>query len=66
MRCKACNKPLQDYEIMSKNTTSCKHEEMCRMCINESCGHVFGPEVKIVMDVPLLDCLPNGPKSMDN
>ena len=66
MRCKSCNKIMQDYEIMSKNPTSGQHEEMCRGCINESYGHTHGPEVTIVMDVPLLDCLPNGPKSMDN
>lgn len=66
MRCKACNKPLQDYEELSKNPTSGHHEEMCRSCINESYGNSFGPEVNIVMDVPLLDTLPNGPKSMEN
>lgn len=66
MRCKACNKPLQDYEAMSKNPNSGQHEELCRGCINESYGRTFGPEVKITMDVPLIDSLPNGPKSMDN
>ena len=66
MRCKACNKTMQDYEMMSKNTTSGQHEEMCRDCINASYGHTFGPEVNILMDVPLLDSLPQGPKSMDN
>jgi len=66
MRCKACNKELQDYEMMSKNPVSGEHEEMCRGCINESFGNSFGPQVQIPMDVPLLDILPNGPKSMDN
>lgn len=51
---------------MSKNTNSGEHEEMCRSCINESYGHVFGPVVNVPMDVPLIDSLPNGPKSMDN
>lgn len=66
MRCKACNKTLQDYEIASKNATSGLHEEMCRGCINESYSNSFGPEVAVPMDVPLMDSLPNGPKSMDN
>jgi len=66
MRCKACNKPMQDYEIASKNPSSGRPEEMCRGCINDSYGHTYGPEVDIVMDVPLIDSLPNGPKSMDN
>lgn len=66
MRCKACNKTLQDYEIMSKNAKSGAFEEMCRSCINESYGSQHGPEVAIMMDVPLLDTLPNGPRSMDN
>jgi hypothetical protein len=52
--------------MMSKNTKSGQHEEMCRVCINESYGHQHGPEVNIQMDVPLLDSLPNGPMSMDN
>ena len=57
---------MQDYEIASKNPVSGLPEEMCRGCINDSYGHTYGPEVDIVMDVPLMDCLPNGPKSMDN
>lgn len=51
---------------MSKNPKSGKHEEMCRSCINLSYGHNPGPEVLITMDVPLMDSLPNGPRSMDN
>lgn len=66
MRCKACNKTMQDYEIASKNATSGKPEEMCRTCINESYGTQHGPVVDIIMDVPLIDGLPLGPKSMDN
>jgi len=66
MRCKACNKILQDYEIMSKNPKSGEHEEMCRSCINDSYANQFGPDVDMGMDVPLLDTLPNGPRCMDD
>lgn len=64
-RCKACNKPLQDYELLSKNPRSGKHEEMCRACINLGYAYSPGPEISF-MDVPLLDILPNGPKSFDD
>jgi len=66
MRCKSCNKIMQDYEIMSKNPKSGIHEEMCRSCINLSYGNSPGPEVAIIMDVPLIDSLPHGPRSMDD
>jgi len=68
MRCKACNNSMQDYEIASRNPISGEPEEMCRSCINLSSSYSdgLGPQVEIMMDVPLLDLLPNGPKSMDN
>lgn len=64
-RCKACNKVLQDYENLSKNPKSGQHEELCRICINAGYSLTVGPEVSI-MDVPLLDSLPGGPKSYDD
>ena len=65
MRCKCCNKPLQDYEMLSKNPKTGEHEDMCRICINLSRDTGTGPLVEF-MDTPLLDSLPDGPKSYDN
>lgn len=65
MRCKACNKPLQDYEMMSKNPKSGEHEENCRTCINASFDYGTGPLVGF-MDTPLLDNCPLGPGAYDD
>ena len=64
-RCIACDKMFQEYEMITKNRWTREYEDMCRSCINKAKPLVLYPEVSY-MDTPLLDSLPEGPKSFDD
>lgn len=34
MRCRCCDKPLNEYEVLSKNPITGDFEDLCRGCIN--------------------------------
>lgn len=57
MRCIACNKPMQDYEIAANNPRSGKPEDMCRTCINLSSDYDTAPRIDTI-DIDLLDSIP--------
>ena len=34
MRCKCCDKPLNEYELLAMNPYTKEPEDMCRKCLN--------------------------------